>query len=33
MTTECPECHRHFNLTDTNDAAEWFHGHDCEEAE
>lgn len=26
----CPDCKRLFDLTDTTDAAEWQHGHDCE---
>lgn len=30
-TATCPECHRTFDLTDEDDAAEWFYGHDCEE--
>lgn len=31
ITVRCPECHRIFDLTDENDAAEWTYGHDCEE--
>lgn len=27
---ECPECGAVFDLTDTRDADEWSHGHDCE---
>lgn len=30
MTARCPECSRIFDLTDEDDADEWFHGHDCE---
>ena len=26
----CIECSRVFDLLDTNDAEEWFYGHDCE---
>jgi hypothetical protein len=26
----CPECLRVFDLFNTEDADEWFHGHDCE---
>ena len=28
---ECDECGRVFNMNDETDAAEWTHGHDCEE--
>lgn len=31
-TRVCGECKRFFNLLDEDDAAEWFDGHDCEEA-
>lgn len=27
---ECGECGRVFNLADTEDAAEFYYGHDCE---
>jgi len=27
---KCPECWRVFDLTDGQDADEWFYGHDCE---
>ena len=27
---QCPECWRWFDLRDDDDAAEWYHGHDCE---
>lgn len=27
---QCEECNRSFDLTDENDANEWFYGHDCE---
>jgi hypothetical protein len=27
---KCVECSRVFDLTNTDDAAEWFYGHDCE---
>lgn len=30
MTATCHECERVFDLTDDNDNAEWFYGHDCE---
>lgn len=30
MTAQCRECERIFDLTDEDDAAEWFYGHDCE---
>jgi hypothetical protein len=26
----CAECDRVFNLYNTDDADEWFYGHDCE---
>jgi endogenous inhibitor of DNA gyrase (YacG/DUF329 family) len=26
----CPECGRVFDLTDEDDANEWYYGHDCE---
>ena len=26
----CGECGRVFDLTDEDDAAEWYYGHDCE---
>jgi hypothetical protein len=26
----CVECERVFDLTDEDDAGEWFYGHDCE---
>lgn len=26
----CPECSRVFDLTDENDANEFYYGHDCE---
>jgi hypothetical protein len=26
----CPECHRKFDMTNEDDAAEWSYGHDCE---
>jgi len=29
-TGTCPECKRVFDLTKTEEAAEWFYGHDCE---
>ena len=29
-TVQCRECGRVFDLTDEDDAAEWFYGHDCE---
>lgn len=32
-TVRCPECGRVFDLTNEDDAAEWYYGHDCEEAE
>ena len=31
-TAVCAECKRFFDLRDEDDAAEWFDGHDCEEA-
>lgn len=27
----CEECGRVFDLTDEDDASEWYYGHDCEE--
>lgn len=27
----CGECGRQFNLLNTDEANEWFYGHDCEE--
>lgn len=27
----CQECGRSFDLTDEDDANEWYYGHDCEE--
>lgn len=30
MKRRCVECGRVFDLTDENDADEWFAGHDCE---
>lgn len=32
ITASCPECDRVFDLFDADDAKEWYHGHDCEEA-
>ena len=32
MTATCQECKRVFDLTDEEDALEWFYGHDCEHA-
>lgn len=29
----CPECDRKFDLLDTEDADEWYYGHDCETTE
>lgn len=26
----CCECHRKFNMSNEDDAAEWHYGHDCE---
>lgn len=26
----CVECNRQFDLTDAEDASEWYYGHDCE---
>lgn len=26
----CPECGRVFDLTDEDEANEWYYGHDCE---
>lgn len=31
MTTTCHECGRRFDLTDENQAEEFYYGHDCEE--
>lgn len=35
MTTQtkarCCECNRVFDLTDEDDASEWYYGHDCED--
>jgi hypothetical protein len=31
-TATCAECGRVFDLTDEDDANEWYHGHDCEVA-
>lgn len=28
---KCQECGRTFDLTDDEQAEEWFYGHDCEE--
>jgi hypothetical protein len=28
---KCPECGRVFNLTNEEDASEFYNGHDCEE--
>ena len=33
MVEQCPECERVFDLTDEDDASEWYYGHDCEEQE
>ena len=30
MTVTCPECDRVFDLTDPEDADEFYYGHDCE---
>lgn len=30
MKRRCPECGRVFDLTDENDADEFYSGHDCE---
>jgi hypothetical protein len=30
MKARCPECGRVFDLTDEDDASEWYYGHDCE---
>ena len=31
-TVKCPECGRVFDLTDEDEAAEWYYGHDeCED--
>jgi hypothetical protein len=27
---QCPECERVFDLTDEDDAGEFYYGHDCE---
>ena len=27
---QCVECERVFDLTDEDEAGEWFYGHDCE---
>jgi hypothetical protein len=27
---QCVECERVFDMTDDNEADEWFYGHDCE---
>ena len=29
---KCVECERVFDLMNTDDAAEWYYGHDCEVA-
>lgn len=29
-TTKCVECSRVFDLMNTEDANEWYYGHDCE---
>ena len=29
-TEQCVKCERVFDLTDEDDAEEWFYGHDCE---
>jgi hypothetical protein len=29
---KCVECGRVFDLTDEDDATEWFYGHDCEDS-
>jgi len=31
-TATCPECGRIFDLSDEEDAGEWYYGHDCESA-
>jgi hypothetical protein len=31
MKVQCVECKRVFDLLDSDDAAEWAYGHDCEE--
>jgi hypothetical protein len=28
--TKCVECDRVFDLMNTDDASEWYYGHDCE---
>ena len=33
LTETCVECGRVFDLLNTEDAGEWFYGHDCEEAD
>lgn len=30
LIKRCAECKRLFDLTNTDDAAEWHYGHDCE---
>jgi len=30
MNTVCPECNRVFDLSNEDDANEWYYGHDCE---
>lgn len=30
FTAECVECNRVFDLTNDDDAGEWYYGHDCE---
>jgi endogenous inhibitor of DNA gyrase (YacG/DUF329 family) len=31
MKRKCPECGRVFDLTDEEEAEEFYYGHDCEE--
>lgn len=33
VSPKCPECGRIFDLSDEDDASEYFDGHDCEEGE
>ena len=30
LKLECPECLRVFDLSNEDDANEWYYGHDCE---
>jgi endogenous inhibitor of DNA gyrase (YacG/DUF329 family) len=30
VEVQCPECGRVFDLTNEDDANEWYYGHDCE---